>query len=187
MGSFFNNSLKGFERMFRGALSIALVVAISGCTSTSPVKESVAANYDYAIGVVDATCLAIKNGGLLQGEAVTVVSFDESQRVLQAFVDSSDASKCKVADDRQSMNEQAGYSYYSLIGLPAKFEAGAAFTTTFDKDQLQALDLNANGNYETVSHCLSTNGAKVALVENGTQPIWSADYYLGEGQTPTCQ
>ena len=172
--------------MVRGALSIALVVAISGCTSTSPVKETTAANYDHAIGVVDSTCLAIQQNHLLQGEALTVVSFDEPQRVVQAFVDASASNGCAVSDERKAANEQTGFTYYSLIGLPKGFTSGAAFVSTFDAARLPEMDVNANGEFEVVSQCMTENSMRVMVTENGSMPVWGTEYFLGEGQTATC-
>jgi uncharacterized lipoprotein NlpE involved in copper resistance len=175
--------------MVKGALSLALVLAISGCASTSPKQEVAPVNFDYAVGIADANCLAIKNTSLLRGEAVTIVSNDESQTVVSAFVDTLESDDCSgVSDERKTANQEAGYTYYSLVGMPKAFETGVAFTFAFTQDQLSALDLNANGQYEAVSQCVSFSGARLSVTEQADTSVnvWEAEYYLGEGQESTC-
>ena len=130
------------------------------------------------LGWVHGSCIAIKNKTLKPGDSFTLFVLDETTFIDSKIIDkpASAISGCfALMEERRGMNENAGYSFYSIKpGVNNNFAIG-----------FMNFEAQSKG-FLSFSSCSTSEGIKFSVHDMHLK-IWQGYYSLGYDITATCE
>ena len=129
------------------------------------------------MGWVHGSCIAIKNKTLNPGTSITLFDLEETTFIDSKIIDkpASAISGCfALMEERREMNENAGYSFYSIE--PAVNNNYAIGLMNFDELNIGFLGF---------SLCSTSEGIQFSAHDMHSK-IWQGYYYLGDDISATC-
>ncbi len=176
----------------------------SGNCETGPNFVPELAPFDPQVGYVD-ECLAIRNDALQPGTPVTIMAFEGDETLLARRIFSlrltgkilgkttSDEKCPPLSDNRRSINESEGASFYAVALDDGPFmnpDDGIFGIGIVGLGSEDPIDLDGNGVADSLTACTSLEEVHFAVWKDEPhtgEPLWAGYYYLGyEVAEPDC-